>query len=527
MFDVIENNFVDEDVKLRLICAELTLFSVENEARQLRRHILNLKQRKYSFLTQLINVLHTDEEVGVKNIVTDVLRTLLEGEPQESASPERDLMTVFYQDFFKVLMEPLMKPIPASGTHSEADGVLRNNLLDLLGFFVLHHGYRIKYEILKMGFLQKTLELLKCRDKHLVLASLRFFRSLVGTSDKFYCKHIVKENLFEPVIQVFLQYEGRYNLINSAVLELFAFLRKENIKVLVAYFAQSFYERVKHIRYTNIFEDLKAKFEQNESIGGEASSTHSGVATPTRTPRSGVGNRIISEDQERFTRYASEENYFESEDDDDEDLPSPVGLGSGLSGGLSGVVSAGVEAGRTPGLSSIFPSLDHEDDLFRLAGNVSTTTMLPHTQVHRHVPDEMTEFGPPGGGSTTLPHENAPTGEVPPLVPYGTSETDERTSHAPVAAAAAAVATSPVATMHADDILNGSFEDVDLQGAIPQGSRKKRKSMDIEVNSNNNESTEPPSPKRPKETETDGPSHHVTAESPLAAAAEQKTAEAK
>eukprot|EP01122_Echinamoeba_exundans_P012125 TRINITY_DN5011_c0_g1_i1.p1 TRINITY_DN5011_c0_g1~~TRINITY_DN5011_c0_g1_i1.p1 ORF type:complete len:867 (+),score=172.56 TRINITY_DN5011_c0_g1_i1:151-2751(+) len=471
MFEVIEYNFVDKDVKLRFICAELTLFSVENEARQLRRHILSLKGRKYGFLNQLIHVLHTDEEVGVKNIVTDVLRTLLEGEPAENSSPERDLMTIFYQDFFKMMMEPLMRPVPENAAHSEPDAVLKNNLLDLLGFFVHHHGYRIKYEILKAGFLQKTLELLKSRDKHLVLASLRFFRSLIGTSDKFYCKHIVKENLFAPIVDIFLQYEGRYNLINSAVLELFAFIRKENIKILVAYFVQNFYDRVKHIKYVDVFEQLKAKYEHNESVAGEASSTHSGVTTPTRGHRAGSlgANRIVSEDQERFSRYSNEENYFESGDDDDDDEIGPSL--STLSGGLAAIAGA-AEGGnlRTPGLSSIFPSLDHDDDLFRLAGNVSATTSVP-TSNQRHEPDELTDFGVGVHGVSLVPYAMDDMTKAP-------EEAAATSSHGP------------------EDLLNGSYEDPDAD--VPQGSRKKRKSVDME--STQDSLPEAPSPKRVKES---------------------------
>lgn len=492
MFDVIEYNFTDPDVKIRFICAELTLFSVENEARQLRRHILSLKTRKYSFLQQLIHVLHTDEEVGVKNIVTDVLRTLLEGEPQESMSPERDLMTIFYQDFFKTMMEPLLRPIAEGTVHSEAEGVLKNNLLDLLGFFVHHHGYRIKYEILKAGFLQKTLELLKCRDKHLVLASLRFFRALIGTSDKFYCKHIVKENLFEPVIQLFLQYEARYNLINSAILELFSFIRKENIRTLVSYIMQSFYERVKHIKYSDIFEQLKIKFEQNESLAGEASSTHSGVATPTRGSRGGsIGaNRIISEDQERFSRYSSEENYFDGDDDDDEDLTPPLSLASNLvTDNL--VKSDNSEAPlRTPGLSSIFIGLDDDNFSANNAAPSDIRASLHQPSTSEHTTDEHTDFGPTGGAATSS------------LVPYGADDETQTPKEPQVGVASA----NP-----REDMLNGSFD----EGDLPQGSRKKRKSDVLETS--DDAANEPPSPKRQKES-----SDHIAEAEPqkIAVAAE-------
>jgi hypothetical protein len=44
--------------------------------------------------------------------------------------------------------------------------------------------------------------------------------------DEFYNRFLVRNNLFEPVIEVFLANGSRYNLLNSAVLELVDFVRK-------------------------------------------------------------------------------------------------------------------------------------------------------------------------------------------------------------------------------------------------------------------------------------------------------------
>jgi hypothetical protein len=49
--------------------------------------------------------------------------------------------------------------------------------------------------------------------------------------DEFYIKHLVQRNAFESVITAFVENGERYNMLNSAVLELLDFIRKENIKV--------------------------------------------------------------------------------------------------------------------------------------------------------------------------------------------------------------------------------------------------------------------------------------------------------
>jgi hypothetical protein len=44
--------------------------------------------------------------------------------------------------------------------------------------------------------------------------------------DEFYYRYIVKHNCFEPIIASFVANGNRYNLLNSAVLELIDFIRK-------------------------------------------------------------------------------------------------------------------------------------------------------------------------------------------------------------------------------------------------------------------------------------------------------------
>lgn len=57
------------------------------------------------------------------------------------------------------------------------------------------------------------------------LGALRFMRRIIGLKDEFYNRYITKGNLFEPVINALLDNGTRYNLLNSAVIELFEFIR--------------------------------------------------------------------------------------------------------------------------------------------------------------------------------------------------------------------------------------------------------------------------------------------------------------
>lgn len=58
-----------------------------------------------------------------------------------------------------------------------------------------------------------------------IAGALRFMRRIIGLKDEFYNRYITKGNLFEPVINALLDNGTRYNLLNSAVIELFEFIR--------------------------------------------------------------------------------------------------------------------------------------------------------------------------------------------------------------------------------------------------------------------------------------------------------------
>lgn len=50
-------------------------------------------------------------------------------------------------------------------------------------------------------------------------------RRIIGLKDEFYNRYIIRGNLFEPVINALLDNGTRYNLLNSAIIELFEFIR--------------------------------------------------------------------------------------------------------------------------------------------------------------------------------------------------------------------------------------------------------------------------------------------------------------
>ena len=66
----------------------------------------------------------------------------------------------------------------------------------------------------------------------------------------------------EPVVEAFLANGTKYNLLNSAVLELVDFVRRENIKSLVQHIVENYEARLRPHSYTDAFTQLSRKHEQ-------------------------------------------------------------------------------------------------------------------------------------------------------------------------------------------------------------------------------------------------------------------------
>jgi len=153
---------------------------------------------------------------------------------------------------------------------------------------------------------------------------IRLFRAFVGMKDDFYNRHITKNNLFENIIQIFQENGPKYNLLNSALIDLFEFIRKENVKHLIQHLVENYSIVFKQVNYVETFKLLLLKNDQYQELSGSET---------TATTISGESNKDHREEDE----------YFSSEDDqhqngerpekpfkplvdytEDSDLPMPV-----------------------------------------------------------------------------------------------------------------------------------------------------------------------------------------------------------
>lgn len=139
---------------------------------------------------------------------------------------------------------------------------LYSHLVETLCFFVRQHSYRSKYFLLTENLPSRVAQLLACPEKHLKLTALKFFRTCVGLQDEFYIRHMIKFRLFEPILNLVVETMPKDNLLNSACLELFEFIKRENLKHIITHLVESYRRVMETITYVDTFKELIVKYEQ-------------------------------------------------------------------------------------------------------------------------------------------------------------------------------------------------------------------------------------------------------------------------
>uniref|UniRef100_A0A8C5RM58 SMEK homolog 1 n=1 Tax=Laticauda laticaudata TaxID=8630 RepID=A0A8C5RM58_LATLA len=209
----------------------------------------------------------TDPELGGAVQLMGLLRTLVDPENM-LATANKTEKTEFLGFFYKHCMHVLTAPLLANTTEEKPSkddfqtAQLLALILELLTFCVEHHTYHIKNYIINKDILRRVLVLMASKHAFLALCALRFKRKIIGLKDEFYNRYIMKSFLFEPVVKAFLNNGSRYNLMNSAIIEMFEFIRVEDIKSLTAHVIENYWKALEDVDYVQTFKGLKLRYEQ-------------------------------------------------------------------------------------------------------------------------------------------------------------------------------------------------------------------------------------------------------------------------
>ncbi|XP_044628413.1 serine/threonine-protein phosphatase 4 regulatory subunit 3B isoform X2 [Equus asinus] len=277
-----------DDLQVRSAATDIFSYLVEFSPSMVREFVMQEAQQSDDDIL-LINVVieqmicDTDPELGGAVQLMGLLRTLIDPENMlatTNKTEKSEFLNFFYNHCMHVLTAPLLTN--TSEDRCEKDNIVGSNknsticpdnyqtaqllalILELLTFCVEHHTYHIKNYIMNKDLLRRVLVLMNSKHTFLALCALRFMRRIIGLKDEFYNRYITKGNLFEPVINALLDNGTRYNLLNSAVVELFEFIRVEDIKSLTAHIVENFYKALESIEYVQTFKGLKTKYEQEK-----------------------------------------------------------------------------------------------------------------------------------------------------------------------------------------------------------------------------------------------------------------------
>lgn len=257
-----------------------------------------------------------DPELGGAVQLSGILRLLLDPENMLATvnkSEKTDFLNFFYKHCMHVLVSPVLANT-AEDKPSKEDiqtAQLLGLILELLSFCVEHHTYHIKNYILHKDLLRRILVLMQSKHTFLVLGALRFMRKIIGLKDEFYNRYIVNGNLFAPVIDAFKRNNGRYNLLDSAVIEMFEFIKVEDVKSLCTHVVEKYGKILDKVDYVQTFKSLRLRYEQHQDRLKDRSSLDS-MPSILRNNRFRRDPRQLDED---------EEMWFNDEDDMEDGEP--------------------------------------------------------------------------------------------------------------------------------------------------------------------------------------------------------------
>lgn len=131
--------------------------------------------------------------------------------------------------------------------------------------------------------------------------------------EEFFIKHLTEKQILGPILDVLTKAISRDSLLSSASLELFEYIKKENVKDLVKHLVENYRERLLSLSYLPTFRDLVLRYDQTQ---GYTANMDYFLETDDEAGRKPPpGTRMM----EHIAVDPAEEEYWNSSDPEDED----------------------------------------------------------------------------------------------------------------------------------------------------------------------------------------------------------------
>jgi protein phosphatase-4 regulatory subunit 3 len=187
------------DVSVRVGATDILVSMIDHDPSMVRQTVydqVHNKPMRLPALTEtLIDLLLVEVDLGVKSQISEALKVLLDScQPQMQQQqqgqqdariralsvmdPQHDaFLEHFYQHWATRLFRPLLDlEKRTSMQFSPSQEGIFSYLIDILCFYTQRHGHRCKFFVLTSNLVNRILQLLDCKEKHLQLGQSLFAR---------------------------------------------------------------------------------------------------------------------------------------------------------------------------------------------------------------------------------------------------------------------------------------------------------------------------------------------------------------
>jgi protein phosphatase-4 regulatory subunit 3 len=350
LFSVVSFALRHHDASVRVAGTDVLVSLIDSDPNTVRNHMIEEGNRKDgSLMDTLIELLLVEVDLGVKSQMADAIKILLdptlthaalesmhrhqpEGnkrgsmvnwQQQQHAEFNRILkivVTQFYADGVQKLFQPLndLEHREDMNSLTVQELNLYTHLVEILCFFARQHNYDLTAYVRSENMHAKIARLLRSRKKYMRLVALKWFRTCIGLQDATHRDEMMREQLFEPILDIVYETMPRDNLLNSACLEIFDFIRAQNIRPLVQHLGSLYRDRLHAITYVPTFRALLAQYEENVRSARILEADNSFTTEPDTPPLNTMLPSLPSrrEMYESLTGKPANEADFPDDDDD-------------------------------------------------------------------------------------------------------------------------------------------------------------------------------------------------------------------
>ena len=314
VFQELQPFLVDCQYEFRIIAANIIAHALDHDAGMLRSFILSQRKINTETLSEVVikaffstQYAENDSDEGMKYHYSEIIRMLLDWAPMppknstdisSSNSEEEqigsDFINLFFSEQLSLMMQPFLElrktTVTTHGKSKEvvelAEGqcALFSQLSDLICHMIRMHSGPIKSYVLKEDLCSKISSLLLARHGTVKLLPIRILRIIISCKDDIYSRYIIKRSVLRPVMAAFILNESKYNMFDSAVLELLDYIKNVPIHSLIRYIATEYSEVLKKIDYIPLGEQFMSF--HNELLAKELKEeahTKAGETAPSKT----------------------------------------------------------------------------------------------------------------------------------------------------------------------------------------------------------------------------------------------------